>query len=73
MRHLNVGDTEVNGRYMNTQASDGNEEPHALFMKNEPDLAKRRKAWNAKTPEQRDELSSQLEANDKAGRIPRSP
>jgi hypothetical protein len=71
--YLNVGDTEVNGRYMNTQASDGNEEPHALFMKNEPDLAKRRKAWNAKTPEQRDELSSQLEANDKAGRIPRSP
>ena len=71
--YLNVGDTEVTGKYIATLDSDGYEEPHALFMKNEPDLAKRRKAWNAKTPEQRVELSSQLEANDKAGRIPRSP
>ncbi|AEG00703.1 chromosome segregation ATPase [Methylomonas methanica] len=69
--YLNVGDTDVNGKYMTAQASDGNEEPHPLFMINEPDMAKRRKAWNAKTPEQRDELSDQLEANDKAGRIPR--
>lgn len=58
---------------MTTQTSDGNKEPHALFMKDEPNLAKRRKAWNAKTPEQQNKLSSQLEANAKAGRIPPSP
>ena len=70
--YLNVGDMEVNDRHITTQGSDGSDEPHALFMKNEPDLAKRRKAWNAKTPDQRHELSGQLEANDKAGKIPRT-
>lgn len=68
--YLNVGDTDVNGRSMTVQSSDSNEEPHPFFMISEPDLAKRRKAWKAKTPEKRDELSGQLEANAKAGRIP---
>jgi len=71
--YLNADDTEVSGKCMTAQASDGIEEPHPLFMKNEPDLAKRLKAWVAKTPEQRNELSGQLEANDRAGRIPHSP
>jgi hypothetical protein len=68
--YLNVGDTEVNGRYLTAQASDDSEEPPALFHKDETDLVKRRKLWNARTPEQRDELRGQLEANAKAGRIP---
>jgi len=70
--YLNYGETEFSGKGMTAQVSDGNEEPHPLFMVNEQDLAKRRKAWITKTPEQRDELSGQLEANDKVGRIPRS-
>ncbi len=54
--YLNVCDTEANGRHFTAQVSDDSEEPPALFQKDETDLAKRRKAWNAKTPEHRDEL-----------------
>lgn len=71
--YLNVGDTEANGRYLTAQASDDSDEPPALFQKDETDLAKRRRAWNAKTPEQRDDLRGKLEANAKAGRIPHKP
>ena len=71
--YLNVGDTEVNGRYLTPQTSDDSEEPPALFQKDETDLAKRSKAWNAKSPEQRDELRGKLEANAKAGSIPHKP
>lgn len=49
---------------------DGHEEPPALFQQNVPDLDKRRKAWNAKAPAQRDELREQLEENARAGKIP---
>lgn len=45
------------------------EEPPASFKKGEPDLDKRRRAWNAKTPEQQHELRRQLEENERAGRI----
>jgi hypothetical protein len=67
--------------YLNTIAPDGNtsplstqtanevEEPPTLFQEDETDLAKRRKAWNAKKPEQRDDLRRKLEENAKAGRI----
>lgn len=71
--YLNVGDTEANGRYLTAQASDDSDEPPALFQKDETDLAKRRRAWNAKAPEQRDDLRGKLEANAKAGRIPHKP
>lgn len=71
--YLNAGDTEANGRYLTAQASDDSDEPPALFQKDETDLAKRRRAWNAKTPEQRDDLRGKLEANAKAGRIPHKP
>ncbi len=70
--YLNVGDTEVDGRHMTAQASAGHEEPHPLFMRDVPE-AKRRKAWSARTPEQQDALSKQLEANEKDGKIPHSP
>lgn len=67
--YLNVGDTPVDERPMTALASDGNEEPHPLFMGTEDDVVKRRKAWNAKTPEQRNKLIGQLEANARAGRV----
>jgi hypothetical protein len=57
-------------RALTTEASDGSEEPPALFQKNVTDLAKRRTAWNAKTAEQQYELRASLEENAKAGRIP---
>lgn len=71
--YLNVGDTEINARYLTAQASDDSEEPPALFQEDETDLAKRRKALNAKTPEQRDETPGQLEANAIPGRISHKP
>ena len=68
--YLNAGDTISDKKPTAALAPDGSEEPHPLFMK-ESDAAKRRKIWNAKTPEQRKELSEKLEAN--AGRIPYNP
>lgn len=49
---------------------DGHEEPPALFNQSEPDLDKRRKAWNVRAPAQRDELREKLEVNARAGKIP---
>jgi hypothetical protein len=67
--YLNVGDTCLDeSRPMIALASGGIEEPHPLFRHTE-DEAKRLKAWAAKTPEQRNDLSRKLEDNAKAGRI----
>lgn len=49
---------------------DDGEEPPMLFQKEQQDHEKRRKAWNAKLPKDRNELRVKLEANHKAGRIP---
>lgn len=45
------------------------EEPPASFMKSERDQDKRRRAWNAKTPEQQNKLRRDLEENERTGRI----
>ena len=68
--YLNIGDTETNGKSTTNRDSDGTEEPHPLFMKDEPDSGKRHKSWSLKTSEQRDELRAKLEENARAGRIP---
>lgn len=68
--YLNIGDTETNGRSTTNRGSDGTEEPHALFMKDEPDSEKRHNSWKLKTPEQRDELRAKFEENARAERIP---
>jgi hypothetical protein len=68
--YLNSSDTDWRTGPPTTQFPDHNEDPPALFQKDEPDLTKRRKAWNLKTPEQRDELCRKLEENAKAGKIP---
>lgn len=67
--YLNVSVTDVNASPVATQTDNDGEDPHPLFQKDETDSAKRRKAWNAKKPEHRDELRRKLEENAKAGRI----
>jgi len=67
--YLNVSVTDGNASPLATQADNDDEVPPPLFQKDETDLAKRRKAWNAKKPEHRDELRRKLEENAKAGRI----
>lgn len=68
--YLNVSATDGNTCPIATQTDNDGEDPPPLFQKDETDSAKRRKAWNAKKPERRDELRRQLEENAKAGRIP---
>lgn len=68
--YLNVSVTDGNASPIATQTDNDGEDPHPLFQKDETDSAKRRKAWNAKKPEHRDELRRKLEENAKAGRIP---
>lgn len=68
--YLNVSATDGNTSPIATQTDNDGEDPPPLFQKDETDSAKRRKAWNAKKPERRDELRRQLEENAKAGRIP---
>ena len=68
--YLNTITTDGNTSPLSTQTANDIEEPPALFQKDETDLAKRRKVWNAKKPEQRDDLRRKLEENAKAGRIP---
>lgn len=67
--YLNVSVTDGNASPIATQTDNDGEDPHPLFQKDETDSAKRRKAWNAKKPEHRDELRRKLEENAKAGRI----
>ena len=68
--YLNVNVTDGNPSHIATQTDNDGEDPPPLFQKDETDSAKRRKAWNAKKPEHRDELRRKLEENAKAGRIP---
>ena len=68
--YLNVSATDGNTCPIATQTDNDGEDPPPLFQKDETDSAKRRKAWNAKKPEHRDELRRKLEENAKAGRIP---
>ena len=68
--YLNVSVTDANASPVATQTDNDGEDPPPLFQKDETDSAKRRKAWNAKKPEHRDELRRKLEENAKAGRIP---
>lgn len=68
--YLNVSVTDSNASPIATQTDNDGEDPPPLFQKDETDSAKRRKAWNAKKPEHRDELRRKLEENAKAGRIP---
>ena len=68
--YLNVSVTDANASPIATKTDNDGEDPPPLFQKDETDSAKRRKAWNAKKPERRDELRRQLEENAKAGRIP---
>lgn len=68
--YLNVNVTDGNPSPIATQTDNDGEDPPPLFQKDETDSAKRRKAWNAKKPEHRDELRRKLEENAKAGRIP---
>ena len=70
--YLNDGNMDGDDKPVTAIASDGNEEPHRLFMMGEADMTKRRKAWNAKTPEQQRNLSEQLETNSRDGKIPRN-
>lgn len=67
--YLNVSATDDYASPIVTQNDDDGEEPPPLFQKDETDSAKRRKAWNAKKPEDRDQLRRKLEENAKAGRI----
>lgn len=68
--YLNVNVTDGNPSPIATQTDNDGEDPPPLFQKDETDSAKRRKAWNTKKPEHRDELRRKLEENAKAGRIP---
>ena len=68
--YLNVNVTDGNPSPIATQTDNDGEDPPPLFQKDETDSAKRRKAWNAKKPEHRDELRRKLEENAKAGKIP---
>lgn len=68
--YLNVSVTDGNASPIATKTDNNGEDPPPLFQKDETDSAKRRKAWNAKNPEHRDELRRKLEDNAKAGRIP---
>jgi len=68
--NVNVNVTDGNPSPIATQTDNDGEDPPPLFQKDETDSAKRRKAWNAKKPEHRDELRRKLEENAKAGRIP---
>ena len=68
--YLNVSVTDGNASPIATKTDNNGEDPPPLFQKDETDSAKRRKAWNAKKPEHRDELRRKLEENAKAGRIP---
>ena len=68
--YLNVSVTDGNASPIATKTDNNGEDPPPLFQKDETDSAKRRKAWNAKNPEHRDELRRKLEENAKAGRIP---
>ena len=68
--YLNFSVQDGNASPIATQTDNDGEDPPPLFQKDETDSAKRRKAWNAKKPERRDELRRQLEENAKAGRIP---
>ncbi|MBC2771009.1 chromosome partitioning protein ParA [Pusillimonas minor] len=67
--YLNVSVTDDNASPIATQTDNDGEDPPPLFQKDETDSAKRRKAWNAKKAEHRDELRRKLEENAKAGRI----
>jgi hypothetical protein len=67
--YLNVSVTDANASPVATKTDNDGEDPPPLFQKDETDSAKRRKAWNAKKPEHRDELRRRLEENAKAGRI----
>lgn len=67
--YLNVSVTDANASPVATKTDNDGEDPPPLFQKDETDSAKRRKAWNAKKPEHRDELRRKLEENAKAGRI----
>ena len=68
--YLNSSDTDWRTSPPTKQSVGDGEDPPALFQKDEPDVAKRRKAWYLKTPEQREELRRKLEENAKAGKIP---
>lgn len=68
--YLNVSSDDGYIRPIGTQTDQDGEDPPLHFQKDEKDSAKRRKAWNTKRPEQRDELRRKLEENAKAGRIP---
>lgn len=68
--YLNFSVPDGNASPIATQTDNDGEDPPPLFQKDETDSAKRRKAWNAKKPEHRDELRRKLEENAKAGRIP---
>lgn len=73
--YLNVSDTVTAAK--NTVESentspDSDEEPPALFHQDQQDQNKRHKAWNLKTPEQRNKLRAELEENERTGRIPRN-
>lgn len=67
--YLNVSVTDAMASPVATQTDNNGEDPPPLFQKDETDSAKRRKAWNAKKPEHRDELRRKLEENAKSGRI----
>lgn len=49
--------------------ADGDEEPPEQFQKNVPDRDRRRKAWNLKSPEERNRLRAELDENLRAGKI----
>jgi len=70
--YLNAADPEIGGQNSEGVAninSGGYEDPPSLFQKDEPDQSKRRRSWNLKPADKRDDLRRQLEENEMAGRI----
>lgn len=70
--YLNAADPEIGGQNSEGGAninSGGYEDPPSLFQKDEPDQSKRRRSWNLKPADKRDDLRRQLEENEMAGRI----
>lgn len=70
--YLNAADTEIGGQNteeLSNTNSGAHEEPPSLFQKDESDQNKRRRSWNLKPADKRDDLRRQLEENERTGRI----
>jgi hypothetical protein len=68
--YLNSADTAPPVRASaQSEATAADDEPPALFQKDQKDQEKRRRVWNAKSPEDRARLRQQLIENERTGRI----